>query len=138
MAQDGIRDTWTPVKLTHVLETVTPGLAKQLNSFGPEMIAAISDDGRADPEAELQQLLGQRALTAYAERLADRNGHELAAADLRELDPSPRRTAPPSAPPRGGNERSARSPRSYTIGSIGPRTPKRRPNAAAPRYRSPA
>ncbi|MDP9477995.1 MAG: hypothetical protein M3R38_20320 [Actinomycetota bacterium] len=87
MAQDGIRDTWTPVKLTHVLETVTPGLAKQLNGFGPEMIAAISDDGRADPEAELQQLLGQRALTAYAERLADHNGYELAAADLRELEP---------------------------------------------------
>lgn len=87
MAQAGIRDTWTPVKLAHVIEPVAPGLARQLNSFGPEMIAAMSDGGGADPDAELQQRLGQRALTAYAQRLAAHNDRELVAADLRELEP---------------------------------------------------
>jgi hypothetical protein len=86
MAEDGLRDTWTPVKLAHVIEPVAPGLAKQLNSFGPEMIAAMSDGGDTDSNAELQQQLGQQALAAFAERLAVHNGHELAAADLRELE----------------------------------------------------
>ncbi len=87
IGEDGLRDTWTPVKLAHVIEPVAPDLAKQLNGFGPEMIAAISDDGGTDPDTELQHRLGQRALAAYAERLAAHNGQELAAADLRELEP---------------------------------------------------
>lgn len=87
IGQNGLRDTWTPVKLAYVIEPVAPDLARQLNSFGPEMIAAMSDGGGEDLEAELQQRLGQRALVAYAERLATHNGHELVAADLRELEP---------------------------------------------------
>ena len=87
MAQDGLRATWTPVKLSHVLEPVAPDLAKQLNSFGPEMVAAISDGGGSDSHAELQQLLGRRALIAYAECLAVHNDYELTVADLRELEP---------------------------------------------------
>lgn len=88
IAEDGLRNTWTPVKLAHVIEPVAPDLARQLNGFGPEMIAAMSDGAaETDPGADLQQRLGQRALVAYAERLAARNGHELDAADLRELEP---------------------------------------------------
>lgn len=88
MGQSGLRDTWTPVKLAHVLEPVASDLASQLNSFGPEMIAAISDGAaEADSGADLQQRLGQQALLAYAEHLATRNGHELDAEDRRELEP---------------------------------------------------
>lgn len=87
MAQDGLRDIWTPVKLAHVLEPVAPDLARQLNTVGPEMIAAMSEGVEADPADELQQRLGQRTLAAYAEHLAVQNGHELAATDLRELEP---------------------------------------------------
>jgi hypothetical protein len=88
MGQTGLRDSWTPVKLAHVIEPVAPDLAKQLNGFGPEMIAAMSEGtAGADPGAELEQRLGQRALVAYAESLAARNGHELDAADFRELEP---------------------------------------------------
>jgi hypothetical protein len=87
MGQSGLRNTWTPVKLAHVLEPVAPDLAEQLNSFGPEMIAAMSDGVVADPDAELQRRLGQRALIAFAKRLAAHNDHELDAADLHELEP---------------------------------------------------
>ena len=88
MGQNGVRDTWTAVKLAHVIEPVAPDLARQLNGFGPEMIAAISEGAtETDPDAELQRRLGRRALVAYAERLAARNGHELDATDLRELEP---------------------------------------------------
>lgn len=88
MGQNGLRDTWTPVKLAHVIEPVASDLASQLNSFGPEMIAAISDGAaEADSDADLQQRLGKRALLAYAEHLAARNGHELDAEDLQELEP---------------------------------------------------
>lgn len=88
MGQNGLRNAWTPVKLAHVIEPVAPGLARQLNGFGPEMVAAMSDGAsNTDPGVELQHLLGRRALLAYAERLAARNGHELSATDLRELEP---------------------------------------------------
>ena len=87
MGQEGLRDTWTPVKLAHVIEPVVPDLASQLNSFGPEMMAAISDGAaEADSGAELQQQLGQRAMVSYAERLAARNDYEMDATDLRELE----------------------------------------------------
>ncbi len=71
-----------------MIEPVAPDLARQLNGFGPEMIAAISEGAaETDSGAELQRRLGRRALVAYAERLAAHHGHELAAADLRELEP---------------------------------------------------
>lgn len=86
MAEDGLRETWNPVKLAHVLEPVSPELTKQIKSFGPEMIAAMSDDGEEDTDAELHQQLGKRTLTAFAKRLAAYHGHELAEADLSELE----------------------------------------------------
>lgn len=86
MSEDGLQDTWTPVKLAHLLEPVAPDLASQLNNFGPEMIAAMSGDGGTEPDTDLQQLLGQRALITYGKKLAAQEGHELAAAGLQELE----------------------------------------------------
>lgn len=75
--------------MAHVLESVEPALATQLNSFGPDMVSAMSTGRKADSRVTLQQQLNQRALLDYAKRLAERCGHKLDAGDtahLRDLD----------------------------------------------------
>lgn len=86
MAQDGPQDSWTPVKLAHVLGSVAPELAAKIDGLGSGALATMSGSNKADRSTERKQLLIRDALTAYAMFLADHYGFSLTAQDLPEVD----------------------------------------------------
>jgi hypothetical protein len=85
IAQDTLQDFWTPVKLVHVLESVAPELANQINTAGSDLLAAMASSSKTDRRTELKQQLMHKALTAYATDLAAHYGHTLTMQDLSEV-----------------------------------------------------
>lgn len=71
LTQDGLRDSWSPVKLAHVFESVVPGLATQMNFSGLDAIAKITDSSNSNQNMELKQQLAHDTLVNYAKLLAD-------------------------------------------------------------------
>ena len=71
MAQDGLRDSWTPVKLAHVLEALAPELANQINIAGSNTFANLSKAGKFTTIREQKQRSMYNALIGYATLLAD-------------------------------------------------------------------
>lgn len=86
MAQDGLQESWTPVKLAHVLGPVAPELAAKIDGLGSGALAAMSGPNKPDRSTERKQLLIRDALTAYAMSLADHYDFSLTAQDLPEVD----------------------------------------------------
>lgn len=86
MTQDGLQNSWTPVKLAHVLRSVEPGLADQIDALGSGALAAMVETGKPDGSTERKQQLMHEALIAYARSMVDHYGHSLTAQDLSEIE----------------------------------------------------
>jgi hypothetical protein len=83
LAQDGIQASWTPVKLTDVLESVVPDLANQINSIGSGALDAMAVGPKQN--IEMRQQLMNDALVGYAKLLADHYSRTLTEENLFEL-----------------------------------------------------
>lgn len=68
IAQDGIRDSWTPVKLGHVLEQIVPGFSNQL---GAQDWSAFMSPGAREACVEAKPR-GRQALLAFVELVGER------------------------------------------------------------------
>lgn len=70
IAQDGIRDSWTPIKLSHVLEEILPGFSAQMNADSWK--AMMTSDAGAT-RAQAKPLL-RPPLLRFIELVAERAG----------------------------------------------------------------
>ena len=73
VAQDGLHDSWTPVKLAQVFESVVPGLTGQMNFSGLDAIAKLTgtEASGSNQSNKLKHQLMHDALLNYAKLLAD-------------------------------------------------------------------
>lgn len=85
MAQDGLQDSWTPVKLVHVLESVSPDVAQQIDTVGSMAFAAMSRTGTQGTREDRKRSLWSSALVRYAALLAEHYGHTCTEAELSEV-----------------------------------------------------
>lgn len=69
VARDGIHHSWTPVKLAHLFDDVSPALADQINEASRTGIAGLRDSNASDTNGALQQAL--RFYRRELERVAD-------------------------------------------------------------------
>ena len=77
VAQDGIQESWTPIKLAHVLDAVAPDLGQQIEVAGHGALAVMSDAGRSDRGTERHTDCMREALLTYAKLLAQHHGKTL-------------------------------------------------------------
>jgi hypothetical protein len=83
IAQDGLQPSWTPVKLAHVLESVAPGLASEIDIL---RLGAMATRGNTSSHgASLRRQLMRDALISHALVLADHYGQSLAEQDFSEV-----------------------------------------------------
>ncbi|QCQ91771.1 hypothetical protein E7742_11380 [Rhodococcus sp. SGAir0479] len=81
VARDGIHHRWTPVKLAHLFNDVSPELADQINEAGRTGISGLRDSGASADIGVLQQ-----ALRFYRQELEKVADVELDGKDRDELD----------------------------------------------------
>lgn len=74
LAQNGVRESWTPVKLSHVLEAVAPKFSQALEEGGRNALSVMTNASRSDNTSEIRR---QEALVAYAEDIASLHGRVL-------------------------------------------------------------
>ena len=84
IAQDNIQDSWTPIKLTHIIDSVVPGFGEQFNMVSSNALASMSSNNKIRQGAKQKQELIQEALVTYAERLATRQDYTISKQDLSE------------------------------------------------------
>jgi hypothetical protein len=84
MAQDGLQDSWTPVKLAHVLDLVVPGLGNQIDIAGSGALASMVRGSKTNQSVERKRQLMRCALISYATLLADHYGRSITVQDLSE------------------------------------------------------
>lgn len=82
LSRDGVHDTWTPVKLAQVLETVVPGLGRQIETLGSGALVAMSGASAVPGSEELRRERFNSALVGYAGLLAAHYGRTIAEDDL--------------------------------------------------------
>jgi hypothetical protein len=82
ITQDGLQDSWTPVKLADVLDSVAPGLGDQINLSGSGVLASMARTSKTGQSAELKRQLMHRALVYYATSLTGHYGRSITAQDL--------------------------------------------------------
>lgn len=82
LAQSGVRESWTPVKLSHVLEAVAPTFGQALEEGGRNALAAMTNASRSD---STQEHRSRDALSAYAEDIASQHDQVLDDAIRAEL-----------------------------------------------------
>jgi len=85
MEQDGLQDSWSPIKLAQVLRSVAPDVADQINAVGSGALEAVSKITASAPIAEQKKRLMHDALVTYAHLLAEHYGHSVAPADLSDV-----------------------------------------------------
>ena len=85
MAQDNLQDSWTPVKLSHILRSVTPDLADRIDALGSGALAAMTEASKPDRSTERKQQLMHEALVTYAGLLAAHYGHNITTQELAEF-----------------------------------------------------
>ena len=84
LAQNGIRESWTPVKLSHVLEAVAPKFSKALEDGGRNALSVMTNASRSDTTRERRW---KKALVTYAEDIASQHVQVLDDALRAELGP---------------------------------------------------
>ena len=85
IAKDGLQDSWTPIKLVHVLNEVNPSLGSTLENASLNALAAM---GAADESREVDNRRAeyvQDALILYAESLAEHYGYTISEDLMQEL-----------------------------------------------------
>lgn len=65
LGQDGLRPSWTPVKLAHILDLVKPGLGDQIDTLGSVVLASMVSASASDQSADRKKF-ARDALTRYA------------------------------------------------------------------------
>jgi hypothetical protein len=85
MRQNGVQDSWTPIKLAQILETVSPELANQINTLGENAFASITNTNPLSQTGEKKQRM-RSALIGYAKLLADHYNQNLAQQDLSDIE----------------------------------------------------
>lgn len=86
VAQNGIRDSWKPVKLAQILDLVKPGLGAQLDELGSMVLASMITASARDQNYDRKRLV-RDTLIRYSELVGERYGtritiEELSAAGL--------------------------------------------------------
>jgi hypothetical protein len=85
MAQDGIQDSWTPIKLRDVLAKMAPNLAEHLNALAlGDFFGGTSSNGDESDHKKRQALRG--ALYSYTTSLAAEYGKSLARGDVLNVE----------------------------------------------------
>lgn len=82
LAQDGLQTNWTPVKLSHVLESVAPEIATQIDMAGSGALAAVTQASKSQGGEDQSQKLMHGALVRYGTSLAGHYGHSITADQL--------------------------------------------------------
>ncbi|QIN81107.1 hypothetical protein GBA65_21985 (plasmid) [Rubrobacter marinus] len=86
ISQGGLQDSWTPVKLFQVLQSVVPRLADPLEEALGSGAAALADGGEPNQSTDQKGQLMREALVSYASSLADHYGFNLTEQDSAEVD----------------------------------------------------
>lgn len=81
LAQDALKQSWTPVKLAHILDLVKPGLGGQIDTLGSVVLASMVNAGATDQTADRKRLVHD-ALIRYATLLSDHYHQTITIADL--------------------------------------------------------
>jgi hypothetical protein len=81
LAQNGITNSWTPVKLANILDLVKPGLGNEIDRLGSLVLASMVNASTTDQNADRKQLM-HNALVSYATSLAQAYGHTVSGQDL--------------------------------------------------------
>jgi hypothetical protein len=82
LAQDGLRESWTPVKLVDVLRSAVPNLALQVDIASRTALAAMGEAGAPEQSAERKRQYMRAALVEYARLLASHYGHDMVEGEL--------------------------------------------------------
>lgn len=82
VAQNGIKNSWTPVKLTHILDLVKPGLGKQIDGLGSMVLAAMMTENANDQSDRFR--VAREALLHYGILLGQHYGKNLTIQDMLE------------------------------------------------------
>lgn len=82
ISQNGLQDSWTPVKLADVLGSVMPSLADRIDAVGSEAIESMIEASKSGRSLQRSQQRMRRALFVYAELLAEHYGYHIARQDL--------------------------------------------------------
>lgn len=77
IAQDGLHDSWTPIKLVHVLNDVNPTLGRTLESAGRIALKAMGSADQADLADDTRMAYMKEALIRYAKMLASHYGYTI-------------------------------------------------------------
>jgi hypothetical protein len=85
LTQVGLQDSWTPVKLAHVLDLVIPGLGNQIDALGSGVLASMGKTRHTNQSVERKQQLMHNALITYAKLLADHYHRGITTQDLSEV-----------------------------------------------------
>jgi hypothetical protein len=85
VAQGGLQNSWSPVKLAHVLRSVAPDLADRIDTLGSGALAALVETSKPDRSTERKQQVMREALVAYAKALAGHYGHSISMRELTEV-----------------------------------------------------
>ena len=64
VAQGGLQNSWSPVKLAHVLRSVAPDLADRIDALGSGALAALVETSKPDRSTERKQQVMREALVA--------------------------------------------------------------------------
>lgn len=80
VAQDGLQDSWMPVKLAQVLETVSPGLAEQINALGENAFASMTNTNLSSQTIEKERRMC-KALTDYARLMGEHYDRSISGQD---------------------------------------------------------
>jgi hypothetical protein len=81
LAQDALKNSWTPVKLAHILDLVKPGLGDQIDTLGSVVLASMVNASTADQTTDRRELV-RNALIRYAMLLGEHYKQEITVTDL--------------------------------------------------------
>lgn len=81
LAQDELKQSWTPVKLANILDLVKPGLGDQIDTLGSTVLASMVNASATDERADRKRLV-ENALIRYGILLAEHHNREISVLDI--------------------------------------------------------
>ncbi|MCU1267571.1 MAG: hypothetical protein JWM21_3889 [Acidobacteria bacterium] len=81
LAQNDIQNSWTPVKLAHILDLIRPGLGKEVDNLGSVVLASMVNASKTEQNTDRKKLM-RDALIGYAKLLADHQGQTISDNEL--------------------------------------------------------
>lgn len=77
LGESGLRSSWTPVKLAHVLDSILPDLSRMLQNAGTTALLSMRSATTAQKPKPAQETLHLRSLEHYVSIVAQECGHDL-------------------------------------------------------------